>query len=421
MAKVRLTKITKHNGFLSSGASYDHKYGYIDKTGKEVIYPKYNHVEDFSEGIAKVRNGYKYGYINKTGEEITPIKYDEIGKFSEGLAKIKIDNNYGYIDKTGKEVVPCKYNEIGPFLDGLALVRNSSGYGYIDENGEEVISCKYSEMGYFSDGLALIRLNGKYGYINKAGKEIIPPKYNKIDDSSPPTEDKVDEIGDFSEGLVRVSISVGNHWWERKYGYMDKTGKLVIAPKYKKTEDFSDGLARVTLETDRYLLNFCIDKTGTKKYQSREMKIIWEDILVSHINKINNYCSKINKSSRSSGTFKIERPYILIKNDKSNDYKDMDISKYSEKLFEKQSINSLKTIIIQYDYLESSRLYKIKFSERIINVKNYGLYLIYFDVSTKECIGYDVMRAQKMPLETNYTEEMHNSFSDILEMIESHL
>ncbi|ENA9430640.1 WG repeat-containing protein, partial [Campylobacter coli] len=63
----------------------------------------------------------------------------------------------------------------------------------------------------FSEGLAGVKLNGRWGFIDRSGKFVIKPKF--------------DSIWDFSEGLAKVELN-------RKYGFMDKNGKIVIEPKF---------------------------------------------------------------------------------------------------------------------------------------------------------------------------------------------
>ena len=87
------------------------KYGYIDKTGREVIPCKYDDANDFREGLAKVQKSGKYGFIDKTGREVIPCKYDEAYATSEGQALAKKSGKWGAIDKTGREVVPFIFDD----------------------------------------------------------------------------------------------------------------------------------------------------------------------------------------------------------------------------------------------------------------------------------------------------------------------
>ncbi len=80
------------------------EWGYIDKTGKIVIEPKFDTAGGFFEGLALVEIDDKHGYIDKTGKIVIEPKFDFSWGFSEGLARVEIDDKRGYIDKTGKYV-----------------------------------------------------------------------------------------------------------------------------------------------------------------------------------------------------------------------------------------------------------------------------------------------------------------------------
>ena len=58
---------------------------------------KYDSKGRYYEGLAVVEYRGKYGFIDKTGKEIIPIKYDNAEFFSEGLALVKLNNKYGFI------------------------------------------------------------------------------------------------------------------------------------------------------------------------------------------------------------------------------------------------------------------------------------------------------------------------------------
>ncbi len=75
-------------------------------------------------------------------------------------------------------------------------------------------------------GMARVKLTGKWGYIDRTGRIVINPQF--------------EEAGDFSEGLARVKA--GGKW-----GYVDRTGRFLINPQFEEAGDFSQGLARVKL------------------------------------------------------------------------------------------------------------------------------------------------------------------------------
>jgi hypothetical protein len=86
------------------------RVGYIDKTGKMVIEPKFSVAKNFSEGLAAVATFGSYdpglgvifgswGYIDKTGKVVIPGEFQDVRSFSEGLAAVKIGGKWGYISR----------------------------------------------------------------------------------------------------------------------------------------------------------------------------------------------------------------------------------------------------------------------------------------------------------------------------------
>ncbi|MDR0325080.1 MAG: WG repeat-containing protein [Oscillospiraceae bacterium] len=221
-----------HEGMAA--VKLDGKWGYIDKTGKEVIPLIYENASAFSESLAPVRLDGKWGYVDKSGNEVIPLKYYSAQSFSEDLAMIGVDINYsGYIDTSGNEVIPPIYIYTQAFFEGLAAVATGnllkSSWGFVDKTGKEVVPPKYDSIRSFSEGLAAVQFDGKWGFVDKTGKEVIPFKY--------------DFAYSFIEGMASVVI-------DDKYGFIDKTGKEVIPPIYAQAQSFSEGLAAVCLPVD---------------------------------------------------------------------------------------------------------------------------------------------------------------------------
>ena len=62
--------------------------------------------------MARVDSGIKYGYIDKTGKEVIAPKYDNADLFLFGLAEVGLNGKTGFIDSTGREVIAIKYDSI---------------------------------------------------------------------------------------------------------------------------------------------------------------------------------------------------------------------------------------------------------------------------------------------------------------------
>lgn len=64
---------------------------------------------DFSEGLAVVEKNGKMGYIDKTGKIVIEPKYDAAYPFIDGRAAVQIEFKAGFIDRTGRETIPMIY------------------------------------------------------------------------------------------------------------------------------------------------------------------------------------------------------------------------------------------------------------------------------------------------------------------------
>ncbi len=230
------------------------KWGFIDKTGNEVIPCKFNRVYRFSEGLARVKLNRKYGFINKSGKEIIPLKYDDATDFNDGLAGVKLYGKWGFIDKTGKEIIPLKYDDATDFNDGLAGVKLYGKWGFIDKTGKEIIPLRYGYIGEFRNGLALAQCGWKYGFINLCGREVIPLRY--------------DEACEFSEGLAAVKETFPRYLRNEEgadfWGFIDERGEEVIPLNINAyyAGPFRDGLAAVGEFRSRHY--YYINRNGVK-------------------------------------------------------------------------------------------------------------------------------------------------------------
>lgn len=281
------------------------RYGFIDNNGKEICKPKYYIAYSFSEGMAVVAdyvsNGMKYGFIDKRGKEAIKAQFDYAGSFSEGMARIAVIENgmkkYGFIDKTGKIVIEPQFGFAEGFSEGFAkvMVGDSNKYGFIDQSGKMVIEPQFDDVSDFENGLAVVSIADEDEVfhrvaIDKTGKFVFGPGYEvsygfdgfvegmaRVYDTEKSITAFADESGktvfelsldhdddiydNFSEGLLRVRVYVSGGW---KYGFVDKSGKMVIEPQYDYAQRFSEGLALIGVgddDEDTRKYGF-IDKSG---------------------------------------------------------------------------------------------------------------------------------------------------------------
>lgn len=271
-------------------------YYFETLNGRKLINDKFDYAENFSEGLALVKNNPTKLYIDKTGNTVPlsdypknknlrldlgaghsekPVKvthwdcafidyngdikidlseYDDAASFYQGKAMVIKGDKYNYIDKKGK-----LQGDWIEFPDDYHAVFNKGLFGFVDKNGELVIDYKYNFASDFKNGLAKVRIGdrttGKIAYINRHGNyqtkfyddisdfknniaiATIGSKYVLIDTSGKEISLKYDKIFQFKENIARV-LNDG------KYSFIDIKG-IQIAKYFDKAEDFVGGRAKI--------------------------------------------------------------------------------------------------------------------------------------------------------------------------------
>lgn len=304
-------------------------HGLLDWDGKTVIACVYDDIDlNKCVGFCSVkRNGLK-GLMSKTGEELIPCAFDDFGVINKHFFWTRKDNTYGIYSSEGEKVQPCKFSSFFIYeekkkkevslSDFVQLDRRkhpdlyavvSGKVGTLDsENFTTKLPCAYDYLSDFAtrmkitngvrteQRLAVCRLNGKYGIVNSEGKQIQPMGFDELrkDVSDPSSKElpdmgsardlhvrigdkwgiltadgeqlaevKFDSVGVFHDGLAVVKAA-------ERYGYIDRSGAIVIPIQWMTAYDFSEGLA--ALRVDKKHFQF-IDTAGTvviksKKYDS---------------------------------------------------------------------------------------------------------------------------------------------------------
>ncbi|MBC7930103.1 MAG: WG repeat-containing protein [Rubrivivax sp.] len=160
------------------------KWGYIDERGRVLVELRYAVLRGFSENLAvaalldtenperptigrRDRRNLKWGYVDRSGREVIPMQFLAAGDFAEGLAPV---------------------NAGGGGSDEASMCGRPSNYGYIDITGAFVIKPQFTSASQFQNGRGRVsvgrvtyegrclccapRFIGKSGFVDKSGAFI---------------------------------------------------------------------------------------------------------------------------------------------------------------------------------------------------------------------------------------------------------
>lgn len=162
-------------------------YGYIDRSGKVIIEPKYALVE-LVKGADLIRTEVPNCLYNFKGELLINDVSSVHQRCCDGMLLISRTGNFGgyfFVDSTGKKKLKNFYY-VNDFSGGYAVAQirdeiKGNQQCYIDSVGNQYIVGKYAGLNDFRNGYAIVTSNDcKHGVINSMFEEIIPPVYDEI-------------------------------------------------------------------------------------------------------------------------------------------------------------------------------------------------------------------------------------------------
>ncbi|PNK59819.1 WG repeat-containing protein [Psychrobacter sp. FDAARGOS_221] len=337
------------NGVAVVPDQYSDLKGLINYKGDIVIPTQYEEIGYPEEGLIAVKNNGRWGYINRSNETVIDYAYDEAQAFSDGLAAVAKDGMWGFIDKQGELVIPYGYSEVKEFSNGRASFKSGEKWGVIDKEGKQIVAAKYDSPIIFKSGIyntdfAQVEQNERYGLINLDGEETIPVIYSRMNsyytdgligakkghkwgfidtDGKVKVDFKYDDVDYFSDGLAKVTIESGDY--ERLSGFIDKSGKEVIPPIYKQAGSFSEGLAPVWVNEKWGFINKAGEMVIPPKFEDvhpHSLHAGFSEGLISVA--MNGHYGFINKAGETVipfiyyntiGVFENDQVYVMADND----------------------------------------------------------------------------------------------------------
>ena len=154
-------------------------FGFIDKNYQWEIFPEYDQVWPFRNGVAKVKKAGRWISINRLGEEIYDIQIESYPSTRKALLFKKSSNEkWGFVNSEGDWIISPVYELVKSFSEGLAPAKKDGNWGFINMDGDFIINPEYDNAFVFRHWFGCVEMDGKYGCINNQGEMVIKPKFD---------------------------------------------------------------------------------------------------------------------------------------------------------------------------------------------------------------------------------------------------
>ena len=214
-------------------------WGFMDRSGREVIPCMFKKAGPFSEGLAAVRDEFGSYFINESGEFVFVCNDNyEYDLCENGKIRVEDPDNecYFYVNKKGKKISPWKMID-EPYDRYLSEGLRAIDYGCGDspcswENPKGYTVIVERDLGFyngsdFHDRIATASHTkyGNYGYLDQRGQILVDFVFTNAFDSD--------------KGMLPVSV--GGHW-----GFIDLECNELIPLVYCYSRFNADGIAVVS-------------------------------------------------------------------------------------------------------------------------------------------------------------------------------
>ena len=257
------------------------KEGLCDRTGRELIAPRYDDVRPLKDGYVVVKDGIMEGAVDYSGKMLVPIEYTSVWK-RDGYYNVKLFGKEGVVDLNGRQIVPPMYKSVYP-SDGMYRVVDDGGTeGYYNSDGTMVFPTGLFKNVFITDNKGAFNVrdktviqaynkSGEYYYYDMRGKLLRSPEDQK----------KYDELYEqagvqFDKKNYRKAIKL----YEEALGYKQTASAYYnIGAAYYNLSDYKSAKQSLEkcLQYDSYIkdkandliyeCNMCIQKKRERRAQ----------------------------------------------------------------------------------------------------------------------------------------------------------
>lgn len=203
-------------------------------------------------------------FVNMDGKVKIRDSIDILYPYSQ-CDKLLISKNdmFGVLNVNGNYEIPIDYSSIYQvFISCYSILKKEKKYGLADGNGKIIIPIKYDSIYYATNHDNEIRVvlerNGMFEVVDTAGNNILPQgEYSQFSCEKGQiryVSDSTHYLFNFEGELEGVSFHQPIEWYSynlaryydhsiKKFGYVNRFGKLVIPKLYESADHFNCGLA----------------------------------------------------------------------------------------------------------------------------------------------------------------------------------
>ena len=216
----------------------DDKMMLVDRTASPATAERYEQVLPAVNGRAPAKQGGKWGVISAQGAWLIAPQFDALSVNEDGSFQVQQQDKSMLLNNDGKPTPATSYRLIGKPSEGLTGACQELRCGYVDQSGKWAIAPQFENVWAFSDGVARVTKYGLVVYIDRSGRMLTP---------EPPANAAAPWL--WRPGAMRDANSNNGGV---VFGYLDRSGKLVIPAVFSRAGDFSENLAPVQAASDGF-------------------------------------------------------------------------------------------------------------------------------------------------------------------------
>ena len=250
LTNLNVSEIKPDDNTGKLAANMDGKWCYINSTGSLIYKVTFDEATPFYKDdnggqYAVVKSEGTYYVINKDcalyGRDDTGV--EEVAGIAANHVIAKKDGKYGFYNydfELSSET--HRYDLITLNSNGVTAVMDGDKWGVITNGGETVIPLELDEIAInslnqaYRGGNAMVKQGNAWSLVDLEGNQVGEDTYS---DAKAPE----------STGLIAVAND------QSKWGFIDRTGKLVIDYQYDDAYSFSDDVAAVKQAGDWIYIN----------------------------------------------------------------------------------------------------------------------------------------------------------------------